>query len=276
MTQLNEIKRMQQLAGILTESQLNEGIIDLSQDAVDLLMDKTKFATKPGSSTGVFTIYDLSRPKGAASFGDDMASQKVGFLWTPESKYKAYKLESDDENTVKKITALKESQLNENNFFGFSYKNKNKDVDTKKLMAMDEKEAFQIARKWMEKNNLDPNEIQSMKQLDQYEIEKYDEITESQLNEEPREGIYNDFNKWKASFPEDTEFKQENNYMMAFDKSNKELGKWNPVSIMGSHADDFQYKNLEEALSKTYKVIKTAESIEQAVNEALKAYRKKK
>ena len=113
MTQLNEIKRMQQLAGILTESQLNEGIIDLSQDAVDLLMDKTKFATKPGSSTGVFTIYDLSRPKGAASFGDDMASQKVGFLYTPESKYKAYKLESDDENTVKKITALKESQLNE-------------------------------------------------------------------------------------------------------------------------------------------------------------------
>ena len=42
-----------------------------------------------------------------------MASQKVGFLYTPESKYKAYKLESDDENTVKKITALKESQLNE-------------------------------------------------------------------------------------------------------------------------------------------------------------------
>ena len=78
---------------------------------------------------------------------------------------------------------ITESQLNENNFFGFSYKNKNKDVDTKKLMAMDEKEAFQIARKWMEKNNLDPNEIQSMKQLDQYEIEKYDEINESQLNE---------------------------------------------------------------------------------------------
>jgi hypothetical protein len=76
---------------------------------------------------------------------------------------------------------ITESQLNENNFFGFSYKNKNKDVDTKKLMAMDEKEAFQIARKWMEKNNLDPNEIQSMKQLDQYEIEKYDEITEVEI-----------------------------------------------------------------------------------------------
>jgi hypothetical protein len=90
-------------------------------------------------------------------------------------------------NEIKRMQQLAglitESQLNENNFFGFSYKNKNKDVDTKKLMAMDEKEAFQIARKWMEKNNLDPNEIQSMKQLDQYEIEKYDEIKESQLNE---------------------------------------------------------------------------------------------
>ena len=100
------------------EGLINEGIIDLSQTAVDLLMDKNKFATKPGSSTGVFTVYDLSRPKGAASFGDDMASQKVGFLYTPESKYKAYKLESDDENTVKKITALKESQLDEEEQLG--------------------------------------------------------------------------------------------------------------------------------------------------------------
>lgn len=89
-------------------------------------------------------------------------------------------------------------------------------------------------------------------------------ITESQLNEEPREGIYNDFNKWKASFPEGTEFKQENGYMMAFDKSNKELGKWNSVSQIGSHADDFQYKNLEEALD-----------IDSIVNEALAKVRKK-
>ena len=102
----------------MEEGLINEGIIDLSQAAVDLLMDKNKFATKPGSSTGVFTVYDLSRPKGAASFGDDMASQKVGFLYTPESKYKAYKLESDDENTVKKITALKESQLDEEEQLG--------------------------------------------------------------------------------------------------------------------------------------------------------------
>ena len=56
-----------------------------------------------------FTVYDLSRPKGAASFGDDMASQKVGVLYTPESKYKAHKFESDDENAVKKIMAIKEA-----------------------------------------------------------------------------------------------------------------------------------------------------------------------
>lgn len=102
------MNRLQELAGIINESQLNEGIVDLSDAQVDLLMDKTKFATKPGSSPGVFTVYDLSRPKGAASFGDDMASQKVGFLWTPESKYKAYKFESDDENAVKKVMAIKE------------------------------------------------------------------------------------------------------------------------------------------------------------------------
>ena len=104
-------------------------------------------------------------------------------------------------NEIKRMQQLAglitESQLNENNFFGFSYKNKNKDVDTKKLMAMDEKEAFQIARKWMEKNNLDPNEIQSMKQLDQYEIEKYVEITESQLNEKMS---YDDFEQMIKPF----------------------------------------------------------------------------
>ena len=108
MQQINEIKRMQQLAGVISESQLNEGIIDLSDAQVDLLMDKTKFATKPGNEPGVFTVYDLSRPKGAASFGDDMASQKVGVLYTPESKYKAHKFESDDENAVKKLMAIKE------------------------------------------------------------------------------------------------------------------------------------------------------------------------
>lgn len=102
------MNRLQELAGIINKTQLNEGIIDLSDAQVDLLMDKTKFATKPGNESGVYTVYDLSRPKGAASFGDDMASQKVGILYTPESKYKAHKFESDDENAVKKLMAVKE------------------------------------------------------------------------------------------------------------------------------------------------------------------------
>lgn len=102
------MNRLQELAGIINKTQLNEGIIDLSDAQVNLLMDKTKFATKPGNESGVYTVYDLSRPKGAVSFGDDMASQKVGILYTPESKYKAHKFESDDENAVKKLMAVKE------------------------------------------------------------------------------------------------------------------------------------------------------------------------
>ena len=67
------------------------------------------------------------------------------------------------------------------------------------------------------------------------------------VEEGTREGVYNDFTKWKESFPEGTEFKSENGYMVARDEDGKELGKWNPTSIKGMHADDFQYKNLEEA-----------------------------
>ena len=33
---------------------------------------------------------------------------------------------------------------------------------------------------------------------------------------------------------------------MAKDAKGAELGKWNPITQMGSHADDFQYKSLEE------------------------------
>lgn len=94
-------------------------------------------------------------------------------------------------------------------------------------------------------------------------------INESQLNEAPREGVYDDFNKWKASFPEGTEFKSENNYMVARDKENKELGKWNPVMIKGMHVDDVQYKSLEEKTSYTESL-----NIESAVNEALAKFRK--
>jgi hypothetical protein len=86
-----------------------------------------------------------------------------------------------------------------------------------------------------------------------------------------RDGMYNDFAKWKESFPEDTEFKEENGYMMAKDKSGKELGKWNPSSMLGSHADDFQYKSLEEAPAKKHRSLdelkKAKKHLEKKINE---------
>lgn len=66
----------------------------------------------------------------------------------------------------------------------------------------------------------------------------------SGLNEELRKGVFNDFNKWKESFPQGSTFKNVNRYSVAFDKSNKELGKWNSHSMTGMHADDFQYNSL--------------------------------
>ena len=103
---INEAKRMQFLAGLITESQLNEGIIDLSDAAVNLLMDKSKYMTKPGSSSGVYVVYDLSLPKGKSSFGDDDSTQKVGYWFTKDSKYKSNKFESDHDDTVKKLSAM--------------------------------------------------------------------------------------------------------------------------------------------------------------------------
>ena len=86
-----------------------------------------------------------------------------------------------------------------------------------------------------------------------------------------RDGMYNDFAKWKESFPEDTEFKEENGYMMAKDKEGKELGKWNPSSMLGSHADDFQYKSLEETPAKKDRsleeLMKAKKHLEKKINE---------
>ena len=83
---------------------LSEAIIDLSDTAVQLLMDKTKYATKPGSDKGVYVVYDLSIPKGKGSFGDDDDStQKVGVWWTKDSAYKANKFESDHQETINKL-----------------------------------------------------------------------------------------------------------------------------------------------------------------------------
>ena len=89
---------------------LNEGINDISDAAVNLLMDKSKYMTKPGSSKGVYVVYDLSLPKGKGSFGDDNSTQKVGYWWTKDSVYKGNKFESDDEDTIKKLLALNEEE----------------------------------------------------------------------------------------------------------------------------------------------------------------------
>jgi hypothetical protein len=63
---------------------------------------------------------------------------------------------------------------------------------------------------------------------------------------ELRAGMFDNFEGWKKSFPQGTQFADENGYMMAKDAKGAELGKWNAASQMGSHADDFQYKSLEE------------------------------
>jgi len=78
------------------------------------------------------------------------------------------------------------------------------------------------------------------------ELEGLEEGEKEEVEEGYREGVYDDFNKWKSSFPEGTEFEQKNNYMLAKSSDGEELGKWNPISQQGMHADDFQYKNLEE------------------------------
>ena len=102
----------------LNSRMLNEGINDISDAAVNLLMDKSKYMTKPGSDKGVYVVYDLSLPKGKGSFGDDDSTQKVGYWWTKDSVYKGNKFESDDEDTVKKLLALnEEEQVDE--LFGF-------------------------------------------------------------------------------------------------------------------------------------------------------------
>jgi hypothetical protein len=81
--------------------------------------------------------------------------------------------------------------------------------------------------------------------LDKIKSKKSSEAPK-EMTEADREGVYSDFAKWKESFPEGTEFAQENNYMMAKDEDGKELGKWNPIQKQGMHASDFQYKSLEE------------------------------
>jgi hypothetical protein len=99
-----EFKRMQRLAGIITESQLNEGIEELSDTAVDLLMDKSKYMTKPGSSKGVLFVYDLSLPK------EKDQAPLVGYWWTKDSVYKKnmFTPNPDHQDAVNKLLNLSE------------------------------------------------------------------------------------------------------------------------------------------------------------------------
>ena len=69
---------------------------------------------------------------------------------------------------------------------------------------------------------------------------------EAPVEEALRQGVYDDFNKWKNSFKNGTKFKEENGYMIARSHDGEELGKWNPTMMQGMHADDFSYKSLEE------------------------------
>ena len=126
---LNEsFLKMQKLAGVITEAQykakkkvLNECVFFLNDSGVNLILDKSKYMTKPGSDKGVYVVYDLSLPKGKGSFGDDNSTQKVGYWWTKDSVYKGNKFESDDEDTIKKLLALnEEEQVDE--LFGFGSK----------------------------------------------------------------------------------------------------------------------------------------------------------
>jgi hypothetical protein len=118
---LNEsFLKMQKLAGVITESeynkkkslvenQLNEAVFFLTDEGTNLLMDKSKYMTKPGSDSGAYVVYDLSKPKGKSSFGDDDSTQKVGVWYSKESK-RPNQLETDDENMIKIFKDIKYSK----------------------------------------------------------------------------------------------------------------------------------------------------------------------
>lgn len=89
------------------------------------------------------------------------------------------------------------------------------------------------------------------------------EKKEEPVGEALRQGVYGDFNEWKNSFKEGTKFEQENGYMYAKSPDGEELGKWNPSMMKGMHADDFQYKSLEEKKEEEHSSMKEAlETIE--------------
>lgn len=91
-----------------------------------------------------------------------------------------------------------------------------------------------------------PKETKAAKPKEKGVEEMETRVSEKKVKEDLRKGVSGNFEEWKKSFPEGTSFENKNNYMVAV-KDGKELGKWNPIQKQGMHADDFQYKNLEEA-----------------------------
>lgn len=85
----------------LFENFINEGSFHLNDEGIKLLMDKSKYLTKPGNEPGVYIVYDLSKPKGKSSFGDDNFTQKVGVWYSKESKQRTNQFTTDDQNTLK-------------------------------------------------------------------------------------------------------------------------------------------------------------------------------
>jgi hypothetical protein len=90
----------EEVLALFKDEILNESVFFLNDAGVNLLMDKGKYMTKPGSSTGVYVVYDLSKPKGKSSFGDDDEAQKVG-VWFSKDTKRPNQLETEDENMIK-------------------------------------------------------------------------------------------------------------------------------------------------------------------------------
>lgn len=90
----------EEVLALFEDEILNESVFFLNDAGVNLLMDKGKYMTKPGSSTGVYVVYDLSKPKGKSSFGDDDEAQKVG-VWFSKDTKRPNQLETEDENMIK-------------------------------------------------------------------------------------------------------------------------------------------------------------------------------
>jgi hypothetical protein len=99
----------EEVLALFEDEMLSEAVFFLNDEGTNLIMDKSKYMTKPGSDPGVYVIYDLSKPKGKSSFGDDDATQKVGVWWSKESK-RPNQLETDDENMIKIFKDVKYSK----------------------------------------------------------------------------------------------------------------------------------------------------------------------